>query len=128
MEGSAFCRNIIEHDRLHFGKGPRADRVYVVFAGPDEVRVGWELEPATIRTHSWETLEAVLTGKRRPEVMNHITRIVGYYSHLRGWTRSKLAELRDRRNGEYAVPGALAHDHAGETPASKRSHPEGVTA
>lgn len=38
-----------------------------------------------------------------PEVYG-ITRIVGYYSRINNWNPSKLAELRDRRNGNYAVP------------------------
>ena len=36
--------------------------------------------------------------------MTHVTRIVGYYSQLQNWNRSKLAELRDRHKGDYSVP------------------------
>jgi hypothetical protein len=104
MTGHTFLRNVREHHSLHFGRGPRDDRIYVIYLGPDKARVGWELDPATIREHSWETLSAVLTGKRRPEIMSHLTRIVGYYSNMRNWNPSKLAEARDRARGAYVVP------------------------
>jgi len=32
-----------------------------------------------------------------------ITRIVGYFSRINNWNKSKLGELRDRHRGEYAV-------------------------
>ena len=34
-----------------------------------------------------------------------VTRIVGYFSRISNWNRSKLGELRDRRRGDYAVEG-----------------------
>ena len=33
-----------------------------------------------------------------------ITRIVGYFSRINNWNKSKLAELRDRHRGDYMVP------------------------
>jgi hypothetical protein len=129
MDGAEFLRSVTAHPQLFPGRGPRDDRIYIVAhpfpSNPYErdVEVGWELEPQTILAHSWKTLEDVLLGRRRPEVMSHITRIVGYYSQLRGWNRSKLAELRDRHKGNYRVPGArAAHGSGGETPQSKRAH------
>lgn len=122
MIGADFLRNVTKHPQLHLGAGPRDDRIYVVFADPDYAWAGWELEPDTIRAHSWETLVAVLTGKRRPAVMRHITRIVGYYSSMRNWNPSKIAELRDRHKGDYGVPGGVATTTNGETPASIRAH------
>ena len=35
-----------------------------------------------------------------------LTRIVGYYSRINNWNKSKIGELRDRRAGNYAVPSA----------------------
>jgi ribonucleoside-triphosphate reductase len=32
-----------------------------------------------------------------------ITRIVGYFSRIANWNKSKLGELRDRHRGNYAV-------------------------
>jgi hypothetical protein len=125
LNGADFLRSVQAHPQLHFGTGPRDDRIYVValpFLGNEfepDTRIGWELEPETICAHSWETLEAVLLGRRRPQVMSHVTRIVGYYSNLRSWNRSKLAELRDRHRGNYGVPGQSL---TGEAPASQRAH------
>ncbi|MFH0910562.1 MAG: hypothetical protein V1918_03510 [Planctomycetota bacterium] len=51
----------------------------------------------------WPVLEEVLTGKREPHVLYHMTRVVGYYSRVENWNKSKLGELADRRAGRYAV-------------------------
>jgi hypothetical protein len=56
---------------------------------------------------SWEHLEAVLLGKRPTKAMRGMTRIVGYYSSLPAWNRSKLAELRDRQKGNYSLEEAI---------------------
>ncbi|HXH62003.1 MAG TPA: hypothetical protein VNI20_11675 [Fimbriimonadaceae bacterium] len=52
---------------------------------------------------NWEDYERMLLGERYPRVMTHMTRIVGYYSEMQNWNRSKLAELKDRQKGDYAV-------------------------
>jgi anaerobic ribonucleoside-triphosphate reductase len=36
------------------------------------------------------------------------TRIVGYFSPIQSWNLSKLAELRARQRGRYAVEGVQA--------------------
>jgi ribonucleoside-triphosphate reductase len=36
-----------------------------------------------------------------------ITRIVGYFSRISNWNKSKLGELKDRRRGNYSVAGAF---------------------
>lgn len=36
-----------------------------------------------------------------------ITRIVGYYSRVTNWNRSKIGELRDRQKGNYGVSPVL---------------------
>ncbi len=33
-----------------------------------------------------------------------ITRIVGYFSRVNNWNRSKIGELKDRHKGDYAIP------------------------
>jgi hypothetical protein len=66
------------------------------------------LHPRAVLDNRWPELEAVLLGRRRPEVMMKWTRIVGYFSATCNWNRSKLAELRDRSAGDYAVPEAVA--------------------
>jgi hypothetical protein len=62
----------------------------------------------SIVAQPWAELEAMLLGdpRRPPEIMRHMTRIVGYYSSLWNWNPSALARLRDRHRGNYTVPEA----------------------
>jgi len=48
-----------------------------------------------------------------PRVYN-VRRIVGYFSRVNNWNRSKLAERRDRHVGDYAVPKSRP-DHPSNT-------------
>ena len=52
----------------------------------------------------WNVLEDVLVGKREPVVLQQMTRVVGYFSRVENWNKSKLGELTDRRAGNYAAP------------------------
>jgi hypothetical protein len=58
---------------------------------------------STVEKEPWETIEAIVTGKRDAHVLDHMTRVVGYYSRIQNWNRSKLGELRDRQAGRYQV-------------------------
>ena len=42
-----------------------------------------------------------------------MTRIVGYFSRVNNWNKSKLGELRDRHRGDYAVSPVPAAEVAG---------------
>ena len=48
-----------------------------------------------------EVVVALETGIRNK--LYGITRIVGYYSRISNWNKSKLGELKDRHNGNYSV-------------------------
>ena len=37
------------------------------------------------------------------EKVTLITRIVGYFSNISGWNKSKIEELKSRRKGDYKV-------------------------
>lgn len=50
-----------------------------------------------------EEVLACLKGDRSFKLMRHVSRIVGYYSRVRNWNRSKLAELADRQKGMYTL-------------------------
>lgn len=39
----------------------------------------------------------------KSEDINHITRIVGYFSNVRNWNKSKQKELKDRKGGDYEI-------------------------
>ncbi len=57
----------------------------------------------TILAGEWDTLEQILTGRREALVLEHMTRIVGYFSKVKNWNKSKLGELRDRQAGDYRL-------------------------
>ncbi len=56
-----------------------------------------------IEKADWDVLEEIFTCKRDPQVLYHMTRVVGYYSRVENWNKSKLGELKDRQKGNYAV-------------------------
>ncbi|MDR1745283.1 MAG: anaerobic ribonucleoside-triphosphate reductase [Planctomycetota bacterium] len=60
---------------------------------------------AAIEAADWSILEEVLVGKREPRVLQHMTRVVGYFSRVENWNKSKVGELKDRQKGEYSVAG-----------------------
>jgi hypothetical protein len=109
MDGHDFYARVSNHAGLEW-HGVRQGDV----AANDEVLVQYKKTGAkfavslsAIRDHSWDELFAVLSGQRSPRVMTHLTRIVGYYSHVHNWNRSKVAELRDRQKGNYTIPELL---------------------
>jgi len=82
----------------------------------------FSLAVTTVIEHPWKQIFGVLTGQRSPRIMTHITRIVGYYSQLHNWNKSKLAELKDRQRGHYILPEVKAKgDGNGEGACTQRS-------
>ncbi|MBN2712005.1 MAG: hypothetical protein JXR97_06155 [Planctomycetes bacterium] len=59
-----------------------------------------------IEKAEWDVIEEILVGKREPQVLQHMTRVVGYYSRIENWNKSKIGELNDRHKGNYAISGA----------------------
>jgi|TARA_Y100000296_G_scaffold60572_1_gene70230 hypothetical protein len=47
----------------------------------------------------------VLENERNPIICEGVTRIVGYYSRMNNWNKSKVGELRDRHSVNYALAG-----------------------
>lgn len=52
--------------------------------------------------NDFENVVAVLNG-RETQVLDGITRIVGYFSKTSNWNKSKIGELKDRRAGNYKI-------------------------
>lgn len=105
MDGHDFYARICNHGGFEWlgvrdGKTPENDEVLVQYK---KTRAKFAVAVSAILDNSWDTLLEVLSGKRSPRVMTHLTRIVGYYSQLHNWNRSKLAELRDRQKGDYGI-------------------------
>ena len=46
---------------------------------------------------------SVIQNDRPSIILNGITRIVGYYSRVNNWNKSKVGELRDRTSGNYGL-------------------------
>jgi len=57
----------------------------------------------------WPTVRGFITGELDWAPLYHVSRIVGYFSRIENWNPSKLGELRDRRAGDYSIPGAGAN-------------------
>ena len=64
------------------------------------------LPAAAVEKADWEVIEDVLVGKREPQVLQHMTRVVGYFSRIENWNKSKVGELKDRQKGTYRVADA----------------------
>ena len=99
MEGREFYERVNKSPKLEWlgiqeGAVQTGDVVLVCHV---ESGIKHALTVISLRAQPWKELEAVLTGKRSPKVMIHLTRIVGYYSRVQNWNRSKLAELHDRQ-------------------------------
>jgi hypothetical protein len=110
MDGRDFFDRVETHPGLEWlgaRPGPTAagDEVLVGRTGGGTAHA---VAVSEVLRQPWEELEGVLTGAREPRVMTHITRIVGYFSQVHNWNRSKLAELGDRHLGDYAVPETQA--------------------
>jgi hypothetical protein len=63
----------------------------------------------------------VINGDRNPIMCHGVTRIVGYYSRVSNWNKSKIGELRDRAKGQYGT-GKHQPKHKEETLATINSH------
>lgn len=61
------------------------------------------LPVAALEKADWSAIEEVLTCQREPQALQHMTRVVGYYSRVENWNKSKIGELKDRHKGNYAV-------------------------
>ncbi|MBW1779266.1 MAG: hypothetical protein JRL30_00815 [Deltaproteobacteria bacterium] len=108
MKGEDFWDAVDEHEELEyvgvtepdFDEGVRYIRV-------DHPKTGakWRITPDAVAKNDWRTLEAIFEGREAVKVIDHMTRIVGYYSSISNWNRSALGNLIDRRKGDYIVTG-----------------------
>ena len=64
----------------------------------------WAVPLDTIMDTPENQLLGVLLARRPAMCLRHMSRIVGYYSLVQNWNKSKLAELKDRHAGTYALP------------------------
>lgn len=58
-------------------------------------------------------ITSCIKNERAPIMCYGVTRIVGYYSRVNNWNKSKIGELRDRNQQNYALHGrSPEHDAA----------------
>ncbi len=62
----------------------------------------YEIRKDILESTDYENLISVLSG-RDAVVVDGITRIVGYFSKISNWNKSKIGELDDRRKGNYKI-------------------------
>jgi len=98
MEAADFFDKVEEHKELE-GVSAKDGEAVVRHSSGLKTSVGIE----AIMDNDWNTIEDVLTGKREPAALKHMTRVVGYYSSTNNWNKSKLGELKDRQAGSYAL-------------------------
>ncbi|MDR1519509.1 MAG: anaerobic ribonucleoside-triphosphate reductase [Planctomycetota bacterium] len=71
----------------------------------------------TVKGQEWPVLEAILVGRRDACPLDHMSRVVGYFSRIENWNKSKLGELKDRHKGDYACLEDLEQANVPERPA-----------
>ena len=104
MKLEDFIKSVHEHPTLRCEGLSIADRPEEDFiAVRDSAGMKFEVLVTTVGEQTWPVLESILTGRRRAIIMDHVSRIVGYYSKVKNWNKSKLGELRDRQAGDYGL-------------------------
>ena len=93
----------IESDPQLLGIGIDGDIIYVKYTAIGGFELITQIDAACISEHPWDLLHRVLVGDLEPKILTHMSRIVGYFSRIDNWNASKLAELKDRQGGNYAV-------------------------
>ena len=85
---------------LQTGEDPKED-----FAVVEDLHSGYKTKFSipSILDNDWDTLRELAFGRKNIAPLYHVTRIVGYYSRIENWNKSKLGELADRRMGNYAI-------------------------
>ena len=99
MDGKRFIERLDNTDGLEFVGVTDDDCVVIKTRGGTLA-----LHRDVILERDEEEIFAVLEGKREPQVLKVMTRIVGYFSAVHNWNSSKHAELKDRHKGNYVLP------------------------
>jgi len=103
MNLEEFFNNVEAHPDLEGVGIDEKKMVLHVRHNPSKINTAIPVEAIDHDDVKWDILEDVLTGKREPQVLFHMTRVVGYYSRVDNWNQSKVGELKDRQKGNYAM-------------------------
>ncbi len=107
MELTAFYDTIEAHSDLE-GLGidtACANQQPGVIIRQNKTNLITRIPTAAIEAAEWDILEQVLMGEREPQILQHMTRVVGYFSRVENWNKSKVGELKDRHKGNYSIAG-----------------------
>ena len=105
MKEDEFLKMVDEHEDMRgiaIERGNDGVDIFVVEHMPS--RLVTVVPSCDVIAFEWGLLESVMGGEREPNVLDHMTRVVGYYSKKSNWNPSKLGELKDRQNGNYTLP------------------------
>ena len=102
-----FCKAMEDSDRFSIVTLAKDNTVFVIKDSQkekDELGHQIEIDVEEVISAPLSSIIAVLNG-RNEIVVKGYTRIVGYYSGIANWNKSKIGELRDRANGQYGTGG-----------------------
>ena len=102
MKFSDFFDHIEAHPQLR-GLGMGGDHFVVVADVGNGLCT--RVEARAVEDNDWEELERILLGGRI-NALQHMSRVVGYFSFVHNWNDSKIGELKDRHKGNYAIVDA----------------------
>ncbi|MCD8352465.1 MAG: anaerobic ribonucleoside-triphosphate reductase [Planctomycetaceae bacterium] len=106
MEMTQFFDSVEQHPELQgIGIDPCSENNPGVIVKYSKNGLMTRIPVAAVEAADWPVLEEVLTGKREPQVLQHMTRVVGYFSRVENWNKSKVGELKDRQKGNYSIAG-----------------------
>lgn len=103
MQLDEFKANIEAHPTLEIFHEEAGG--YGVRRGEGEDATEYSVLLEAVEANEWDVLRDVLTGEREPRMLDHMTRVCGYYAKRANMNLSKHGEWKARRNGDYLVPG-----------------------
>ncbi|MBD3408519.1 MAG: hypothetical protein GF411_20515 [Candidatus Lokiarchaeota archaeon] len=105
MKMKEFC-NQIESSKDMSGVGMELgenDKLKSVIVKSEFTGLDVKLPVEAIEKSDWSTISDIIAGKREPAVLQHMSRVVGYFSKIENWNSSKIGELHDRQKGDYQL-------------------------
>ena len=105
MQVSEFFWKVEEDPNLRGVDMQTGDDPTEDFAVVEDLHSGYKTKFAIpiIVESDWATLRDLALGTKNIAPLYHVTRIVGYYSRIENWNKSKIGELADRRQGNYSL-------------------------
>lgn len=94
-----FYENVQKADDI-IGVGVDGECAFV-----EELHTGnvFRISAQAIQDNTWEDIADVIRGIKEANTLYHFSRVVGYFSRLDNWNKSKIGELKDRHRGDYEI-------------------------